>query len=114
VIDERPRRWLWPRPGRQVSRWDRLVRWVRPGCGLGLAEQRQGLGGLGEDADGFGAAHIHGVVIALPGEDVGDASMVAVNQMASPISREADPPDMRSTQPSSAAQKPRRWGAVPA
>ena len=40
---------------------------------LVLAEQLEGLGGLGEDADGFGAAYICWVVIALPGEDVGDA-----------------------------------------
>ena len=37
-----------------------------------LAEQLEGLGGLGEDADGFGAAYICWVFIALPGEDVGD------------------------------------------
>ena len=37
-----------------------------------LAQQLEGLGGLGEDADGFGAAYVDGVVIALPGEDVGD------------------------------------------
>jgi hypothetical protein len=40
---------------------------------LVLAEQLEGLGGLGEDADGFGAAYICWVVIALPAEDVGDA-----------------------------------------
>jgi hypothetical protein len=39
---------------------------------LVLAEQLEGLGGLGEAADGFGAAYVDGVVIALPGEDVGD------------------------------------------
>jgi hypothetical protein len=27
---------------------------------------------LGEDADGFGAAYVDGVVVALPGEDVSD------------------------------------------
>ena len=37
-----------------------------------LAQQPKGLGGLGEDADGFGAAHIDWVGVALPGEDVGD------------------------------------------
>ena len=37
-----------------------------------LTQQLQGLGGLGEDADGFGAAHVYGVVIALFGEEVGD------------------------------------------
>jgi hypothetical protein len=40
---------------------------------LVLVEQRQGLGGLGEDADGCGAAYICWVIIALPVEDVGDA-----------------------------------------
>jgi hypothetical protein len=39
---------------------------------LVLAQQLEGLGGLGEDADGFGAAHIDRVGVALPGEDVGD------------------------------------------
>ena len=39
---------------------------------LVLTQQLQGLGGLGEDADGFGAAHVDGVVIALFGEEVGD------------------------------------------
>jgi hypothetical protein len=39
---------------------------------LVLAEQLKGLGGLGQDADGFGAADIDGIVIAVPGEDVGD------------------------------------------
>ena len=37
-----------------------------------LAEQVEGLGGLGEDADGFGAPYIDGVGVALLGEDVGD------------------------------------------
>jgi len=37
-----------------------------------VVEQLEGLGGLGEDADGFGAAYVYGVVIALAGEDVGD------------------------------------------
>src|SRR5687768_9910003 len=37
-----------------------------------LAQQLEGLGGLGEDADGFGAAHLDWVGVALPGEDVGD------------------------------------------
>jgi hypothetical protein len=37
-----------------------------------LAQQLEGLGGLGEDADGFGAADIDWVGVALPGEDVGD------------------------------------------
>jgi hypothetical protein len=40
---------------------------------LVLVEQLEGLGGLGEDADGFGAAHLNGVGIALVGEDVGDS-----------------------------------------
>src|SRR5688572_11256158 len=40
---------------------------------LVLVEQLEGSGGLGEDADGFGASHFHGVLIALVGEDVGDA-----------------------------------------
>ena len=39
---------------------------------LVVVEQLEGLGGLGEDADGFGAAYVYGVVIALAGEDVGD------------------------------------------
>jgi hypothetical protein len=39
---------------------------------LVVVEQLEGLGGLGEDADGFGAAYVAGVVVALPGEDVGD------------------------------------------
>jgi len=39
---------------------------------LVLAEQLQGLGGLGEYADGFGAADIDGVLIALESQDVGD------------------------------------------
>ena len=38
-----------------------------------LAEQLQGLGGLGEDADGFGAAYLNRVGVALLGEDVGDS-----------------------------------------
>jgi hypothetical protein len=37
-----------------------------------VAQQPQRLGGLGEDADGLGSAHLHRVVIALTVEDVGD------------------------------------------
>jgi hypothetical protein len=32
----------------------------------------EGVGGLSEDADGFGAAHLHRVWVALLGENVGD------------------------------------------
>ena len=53
---------------RRIGRFGRSV----PVVVLVLAEQLEGLGGLGEDADGFGAAYVDGVVIALPGEDVGD------------------------------------------
>ena len=38
-----------------------------------LAEQLECPGGLGEDADGFGSAHLHRVGVALLGEDVGDS-----------------------------------------
>jgi hypothetical protein len=37
-----------------------------------LVEQLEGVGGLGEDAEGFGAAHLHRVWVALLGKDVGD------------------------------------------
>jgi hypothetical protein len=40
---------------------------------LVLVEQLEGVGGLGEDADGFGAAHLDRVGVALVGEDVGDS-----------------------------------------
>jgi hypothetical protein len=40
---------------------------------LVLAEQLQGVGGLGEDADGFGTADVYRIKIALPGEDVRDS-----------------------------------------
>jgi hypothetical protein len=40
---------------------------------LVLAQQLQSLGGLGEDADGFGTADVHRILIALLGEDVGDS-----------------------------------------
>src|SRR5688572_32188204 len=40
---------------------------------LVLVEQLQGLGGLGEDADGFGAPHLNLIGVALAGEDVGDS-----------------------------------------
>ena len=40
---------------------------------LVLAEQLQGLGGLSENADGFGTADVNGVWIALAVEDVGDS-----------------------------------------
>ena len=59
-----------------------LILWILLGIGgfrgsvpvvvLVLAEQLQGLGGLGEDADGFGTPHLNRVSIALLGEDVGD------------------------------------------
>ena len=39
---------------------------------LMATQQFERLGGLGEDADGFGAAHLDGVGVALPGQDVGD------------------------------------------
>ena len=62
---------------------DFLARWfcLRIG-GLGwsvavvvlvLAEQLEGLGGLGEDANGLGAAYLDGVGVAVVGEDVGDS-----------------------------------------
>ncbi len=37
-----------------------------------LAEQLQSFGGLGEDADGFGATHLNRIGVASPGQDVGD------------------------------------------
>jgi hypothetical protein len=39
---------------------------------LVLAEQLEGVGGLGEDANGFGAAYLNRIRVALLGEDVGD------------------------------------------
>ncbi len=39
---------------------------------LVLAQQLQCLGGLGEDADGCGAAYVRGVGVALRGEDLSD------------------------------------------
>ena len=36
------------------------------------AEHLQGCGGLGQDAEGFGAPHLHGVGIASAAQDVGD------------------------------------------
>jgi hypothetical protein len=39
---------------------------------LVLAQQLQCQGGLGEDADGFGAPYIDGVCVALLGEDLCD------------------------------------------
>jgi hypothetical protein len=37
-----------------------------------LAEQLQGFGGLGQDADGFGAPHRNSVGVAVSGQDVDD------------------------------------------
>jgi hypothetical protein len=39
---------------------------------LVLAEQLQGLGGLGENTDGFGAPYLDGVGVASLGEDLSD------------------------------------------
>src|SRR6185312_16734926 len=44
-----------------------------PFIALMLTQQLQCLGGLGEDADGLGAAHIHRIGVALLGEDLGDS-----------------------------------------
>ena len=40
---------------------------------LVLVEQLEGLGGLGEDAEGFGATYLNGVGVALVSQNVGDA-----------------------------------------
>ena len=40
---------------------------------LVLAEQLECVGGLGEDADGFGTPYLNWVGVALAGEDVGDS-----------------------------------------
>jgi hypothetical protein len=37
-----------------------------------LVEHVQGFGGLGEDAEGFGAPHLHRIGVTSAGEDVGD------------------------------------------
>src|SRR4029450_8915230 len=39
---------------------------------LMLTQHVQGFGGLGEDAEGFGAPHIYWVGVTVPVEDVGD------------------------------------------
>ena len=44
-----------------------------PFVALMFTQQLQCSGGLGEDADGFGAAHLHRIAVALQGEDLGDS-----------------------------------------
>jgi hypothetical protein len=56
--------------------WFSIIGWFGgavPVVVLLLAQQLRRVGGLGEDADGFGPAYIDGVGVALPpGEEVGD------------------------------------------